>query len=118
MHYEEPDIERSQGDSDKEESAFLAPELVARTPSHPIFGARSGLLVDPEHVRIGRQTSLGSLRKRRVIIKEVPNIHFSAGALSWHRSQPIALDDVTQNVLAVHVFFFGIGRGGTPQTLE
>ena len=44
-----------QEDSDEGESAHVAPERVARTPSTLIFGARSGLLLDPEHVRIGRQ---------------------------------------------------------------
>ena len=46
------DIEHSptndQKDSDKEEPEYVLPELLARTHSHPIFGARSGLLVDPE----------------------------------------------------------------------
>ena len=66
MPYEEPDIERSpvndKEDSDEGESAYVERELVARTPSTLILGARSGLLLYPEHVRIGGQTDLDSPR--------------------------------------------------------
>ena len=47
--------ENDQEDSDEEESVFVAPEHVAHRASVPILGARSGLALDPEHVRRGRQ---------------------------------------------------------------
>ena len=85
----------------------MVPELVARTPAYPIFGARSGLLLDPEDVRIGRKTELDSLRKHRVV-EEVPNSQEgldrgqqevpSAGAASWQSSsQPVPVMTVTQS---------------------
>ena len=53
-------------DSDEEESVFVAPEHVAHRPSVPILGARSGLVLDPEHVRRGRQTSNRDTRGQRL----------------------------------------------------
>ena len=100
-----------------EESAHVAPELVARTLSTPIFGARSGLLLDPEHVRIGRQTEPDSLHRHRVI-EEVPNgheeTHVQGGWTKDYKKFPFcrsrfvaeqltssACDDVTQSTPAL-----------------
>ena len=114
---EELDIVRrpvnDQEDSDEGESAYLALQLVARTRSTPIFGARSGLLLATEHVRIGRQTELDSRRRHRVI-EEVPNgpegTHVQGGWTEDYKKCPLcrsrfvakqlassAWDDVTQS---------------------
>ena len=91
----------------------MAPNLIARAPTNPKNGARFDLLFDPEHVKLGRQMELDSLRRRRVVEKVssgLEGIRLQAGLTEDYKKYPLcqgrlavlqlvygARDDVTES---------------------
>ena len=63
------DIDNNDGGSSDD---YEPPDLQAEVPTEPVYGTRAGELLQPEHVRAGRQKELDSIVRHHVI-EVVPN---------------------------------------------
>ena len=124
--YDDPDPDfLNNGNHDKQDDGnssdeYEPPDLEARFPTEPVYGTRSGEVLDADGVRAGRQKELDSIARHHVI-EVVPNgregKHIRGGWVEDYKGYPTVRsrfvakevaydtrDDVTQSTPALLIF--------------